>query len=216
MNKQTLSLVALGSLLVLTPTAALAKGNDNHGGPFGNLNIQRFFHLGDGDDKQVGGRHEQNVFGPITALATDSLTVNGQVIMLNCAGISTNVHGALAVGQNVHVNATVVGDTLCAKEINLTESDHDEHEGPTGVTGATGPTGATGVTGSTGATGMTGATGPTGGTGSTGETGPTGATGATGGTGPTGVTGETGPTGSTGATGEVGPTGSTGATGVSV
>lgn len=199
MNKRTLSLVALGSLLVLTPTAVLAKDNQGHAGPFSRLNIQRFFHLGDTDDKRVGGKHEQNFFGPITALTTDSFTVNGQVIILNCSGISTKIHGTLAVGQSVHVNAAVVGDAVCAKEVNLRDADgKDEDEGPTGATGATGTTGTTGVTGSTGPTGATGATGPTG---ATGEIGPTGSTGAT---------------GSTGDTGEIGPTGSTGATGVSV
>lgn len=212
--------MALGSLLVLTPSVALAKDADHRGSSLGSLNIQRFFHGGDTDDKQVGGKHEQNFFGPITALATDALTVNGQVIMLNCPGISTKVHGTLAVGQTVHVNTVLVGDAVCAKEINLKHrgdnDDKDEDEGPTGSTGPTGVTGATGVSGPTGSTGATGATGTTGSSGSTGQTGPTGATGATGDIGPTGATGATGPTGSTGASGEVGPTGATGATGISV
>ena len=215
MNTKFFALFVLGSALVLSPTAALAKGRDGHDNPFSNVNFSRFFHRGDRDDKTVGGKHEQNFFGPITAMTSNSITVNSQVIMLDCAGINTETHGSLTVGQSVHVNARVVGDTLCAKEINLSENDEEDESGPTGATGATGTTGTTGTTGATGISGPTGATGatgagPTGGTGATGESGPTGATGATGEAGPTGATG------ATGATGEIGPTGATGATGASL
>ncbi len=220
MNTKSLSLIVLGSLLALSPTTVLAKDGNGHKGPFENFNFSRFFHVGDSDDKSVGGRHEQNFFGSISDMTSDSVTVNGQVIMLNCAGITTHINDTLTVGSSVHVNATLVGSTYCAKEINLSENDEAGESGPTGATGPTGVTGATGTTGPTGVTGATGATGPTGSTGVTGATGPTGETGATGATGPTGGTGSTGPTGETGATGATGatgtegPTGSTGATGV--
>jgi hypothetical protein len=157
MNKKSLVFFVLGFLLAFGPTAVFAKG------------------FGHPDDKIVGGKHEQNFFGTISAISSDSLTVNGQVIMLTCDGSKTETHGVLVVGQSVHVNTRVVGDTFCAKEINLRENDendqNDENEkGTSGATGSTGPTGSTGVSGPTGATGSTGAIGSTGATGVTGET----------------------------------------------
>lgn len=206
MNKKSLVFFVLGLLLAFGPTAVFAKDRGN--GHFGDFNLSRFFHFGgsdDKDDKTVGGKHEQNFFGPISAVSSDSVTVNGQIIMLNCAGIKTETHGIFTVGQSVHVNARVAGDTFCAKEINLREKDDEKDDeedetGPSGATGTSGASGSTGVSGPTGATGTTGATGITGPTGSTGSTGTTGSSGATGETGPTGSTGATGTTGATGAT----------------
>lgn len=213
MNKKSLLFFIVGFVLAFSPTMVFAKDKNN--GPLGNFNLTRFFGSSRSDDKIVGGKHEQNFFGAISAVTGDSLTVNGQVIMLNCSGIKTETHGALAVGQSVHVNARVVGDTFCAKEINLREQEENEEqdEDEENETGASGATGTTGATGSTGISGPTGATGTTGATGATGISGPTGSTGVTGATGETGPTGATGPTGSTGATGATGPTGPSGATG---
>lgn len=202
MNKKSLALFVLGSLLVVSPTVVFAKDNDK--GHFGDFNLSQFFHFSspnDKDDKTVGGSHEQNFFGSITAVGDGSITVNGQVILLNCNGIKTESHGSFSVGQSVHVNARVVGDTLCAKEINLREDDELNESGPSGASGASGATGSSGPTGSTGTSGATGVTGPTGTTGATGVTGPTGSTGATGSSGATGASGATGSSGATGATG---------------
>jgi hypothetical protein len=214
MNTKTYLVAALGSLLVLTPSYVLAKDSNAHAGVSGELNLSRLQRLDDGDDKTVGGKHEQNFFGSISATTADSITVNGQVITLTCDGIGAKIHSHLTLGESVHVNTRVVGDTYCAKEINTSDSDKDDENesGPTGATGATGPTGSTGTTGPTGISGFSGPTGSTGATGEapTGSTGPTGTTGATGNIGPTGATG---PTGSTGA---MGPTGATGATGASL
>lgn len=192
MNKKSVSIFVLGFLLAFAPTTVLAKGPPS---------FSRFFQFGDKDDKTVGGKHEQNFFGPITAMDANSITVNGQVILLTCTGIKTETHGTLTVGQSVHINARVVGSTLCAKEINLQENDESDETGPSGATGISGATGASGPTGSTGTTGATGITGPTGATGTTGTSGATGETGPTGATGPTGTTGATGSSGATGATG---------------
>ncbi len=170
---------------------------DRGNGHFGNFNLTRFFEFEDSDDKIVGGKHEKNFFGTISAMDSDSITVNGEVILLDCAGIDTKTHGDLAIGDSVHVNTRVSGDTFCAKEINIRDIDDDEddddddEEGPSGATGSTGSTGASGPTGSTGTSGATGATGASGPTGSTGSTGSTGATGSTGSTGSTGATGFT-------------------------
>lgn len=158
MNKKSLLYFVVGSLLVFSPTVVLAKDKNNS--TFENFSLVRFFQSERSDDKTVGGKHERNFFGSISAIDSDSLTVNGKEIMFDCAGIDTKTHGDLAIGESIHVNARVVGDTFCAKEINSQDNDEDE-EGPlraSGATGITGPTGASGATGSSGATGATGAT----------------------------------------------------------
>ncbi len=193
MNKKSFVFFVLGFLIAAGPTTVYAKDR----GPFTNFSLPRFFQSGKSDDKIVGGKHEQNFFGSISAASGNSITVNGQDIIVDCDDIDTKTHGLLAVGQSVHVNARVVGDTFCAKEINIRDDDNEDEDetGPSGATGASGPTGTTGTTGTTGSTGITGpsgATGTTGSTGSTGSTGPSGATGTTGATGATGATGSAG------------------------
>lgn len=155
MNIKSVLFFVLGFMLAVGPTAAFAKEGS----------------------KIVGGRHEQNFFGTISATTSDSVTVNGQVIMLDCDDIQTQTHGTLTVGEQTHVNARIIGDTYCAKEINVRENEEENDENDeadeideTGSSGATGATGSTGTTGTTGATGATGATGPTGSTGAAGMT----------------------------------------------
>lgn len=192
MNKMSVLFFVAGSVLAMTPATVLAKDNGTHEGWLTDIHLDKLFSFVSDEGRMVGGKHEINLFGTVSGKTSDTLTVNGQTIMLGCDGIKLESHGSITVGSKIHINARTQGDALCAKEINAADKDEQGEDGEDEFKEASGPTGASNATGATGTSGPTASTGATGVTGSSGPTGPSGATGVSGATGSSGATGATG------------------------